>query len=118
MPSSLIPCTDRPYLSPVKIIEETFVNPLVVNGTPEDILVTAEQLTFIVFMALTVEVFIKKTPVPRKGVVTDEAKKDEKFDIEVLASVNFAKLIVFAANPIKPTAPTDEILNEGIDSKE
>ena len=53
-PSSLMPATDTAYFIPVRIIEVTFVNPLVENGPVGGADVTPEQLTFIFFMALTV----------------------------------------------------------------
>jgi hypothetical protein len=52
-PSSFMPCTEKAYLIPVIIIEVTFVNPLVVNGSDAGADATPEQLMFIFFMALT-----------------------------------------------------------------
>jgi hypothetical protein len=117
-PSSLMPTIDTAYFSPVRIIEVTFVNPVVENGPVEGADVTPEQLTFIFFMALTVDSEYANN-VPLEFVVLTLLKRRAlMLVIAEVDSVKLVKLMVFAAKVIKPVLVIDEVLNDGIDSKE
>jgi hypothetical protein len=113
------------YLSPVKINEVIFgkIAPGDVLKSPWVKLVIAalipEQFILIFFMALTELESNKRDPV--LGIVTefDERwKKLLRFVIDGTSSVKLVKFTVFATKVCKPEEVIDDILNDGIDSKE
>ena len=114
-----MPCTEKAYFIPVIIIEVTFVNPVVENGGVVGADVTPEQLTFIVFMALTDEEPIANAAEPGKGLKAEpELSKPFMLVCAALEIVKFFKLKVYAAKFTKPVLTTEIVLNDGIDSKE
>ena len=114
-----MPCTEKAYLIPVIIIEVTFVNPFAVNGGVDGAPATPEQLTFIVFMALTDEELIANAENPDKGLKRVLGlSKPLMLVYTALEIVKFFKLKVYAAKFVKPVPTTEVVLNDGIDSKE
>ena len=119
VPLSLIPAIDTAYLIPVRIIEVTFVNPVVENGAVLGGADTAEQLTFISFMALIDPLLNAKFDAPNKVLrPEDEDNKPLILVCTALEIVKLFKLKVFVAKFKNPEETTEEVLNEGIDSKE
>jgi hypothetical protein len=116
-PSSLMPCTEKAYFIPVIIIEVTFVK-AVENGPDVGTDVTPEQLTFIFFMALTDESEYANDVPPGDDGVLLVTKRELMLVIAELDSVKLVKLMVFEAKLVKFEPVTDEVLNDGIDSKE
>jgi hypothetical protein len=119
VPLSLMPAIDTAYLSPVRIIEVTFVNPVLENGAVLGGVDTPEQLTFIFFMALIDPLLSAKVDDPDK-LLRPEAE-DNKPVILTCAELEIVKLFklkVFTAKFENPEETTEEVLNEGIDSKE
>jgi hypothetical protein len=113
------------YLSPVKINEVTFENIRLddvlkgAEGKLETVPLIPEQFILIFFMAL-VELESNKAD-PVLGIVTvfdDEWKKLLRLVIDGTSIVKLVKFTVFATKVCKPEAVIDDILNDGIDSKE
>jgi hypothetical protein len=117
-PSSLMPAIDTAYFSPVIIIEVTFVNASDENGPDEGAAVTPEQFILIFFMALFVEEEKFKDPVPGDNGLEEKNKMPSILVIAGTLSVKLVKLKVFAAKYRKPVVVIDDILSDGIDSKE
>jgi hypothetical protein len=118
-PLSLMPAIDTAYFSPVRIIEVTFVNPVVENGALVGVAVNPEQLTLIVFIALTDEELNPKADAPVK--LGKLELEDNKLFILVCAALEIVKLFKLKVNDAKlenPVDTTEEVLNKGIDSKE
>jgi len=129
MPSSLRPRGEEAgvieYLSPVKINEVTFGKVVLDNGPNGTVreeergLVIPEQFILIFFMALLELLLFKGDP--PLGIVTVLEGFNKSWVILVIAgalTVKLVKLIVFATKPDMPVPVIDDILNDGIDSKE
>ncbi len=113
------------YLSPVKINEVTFGKRALgdVLKSAWVKLVTAalipEQFIFIFFMALVEPESSKRDPLLGIVTVFDERwKKLLRLVIDGTSSVKLVKFRVFATKVCKPEEVIDDILNDGIDSKE
>jgi hypothetical protein len=114
-----MPAIDTAYFSPVRIIEVTFVNPVDENGALPGVAVNPEQLTLIVFIALTDEELNPKTDAPVK-VARLVAVVNKPFILvcAALEIVKLFKLKVYVAKFWNPVDTTEAVLNKGIDSKE
>jgi hypothetical protein len=118
-PLSLMPAIDTAYFSPVRIIEVTFVNPVVENGCEPGAATSPEQLTLIVFIALTDEKLSPKDDPPGKEV--KDVLEFNKLVILVCAELEIVKLFKLKVNTAKlwnPFDTTEAVLNKGIDSRE
>ena len=129
MPSSLRPAVALPevivYFSPVKINEVTFEK-TVLGDKPKTAWVkltiaelTPEQSILIFFMALGELESNKEDPV--LGIVTVFDEREKRLlilAIDGTLSVKLVKFTVFATKLERPPEVIDDILNDGIDSKE
>ena len=129
MPSSLrvIKAADalKVYLSPVKINEVTFEKRIlgdVLKGAWVKLEIgelTPEQSILIFFMALVEPDSSKRDPLLGIATAFDERwKKLGRLVIDGTSSVKLVKFRVFATKVCKPEEVIDDILNDGIDSKE
>ena len=112
------------YFSPVKINEVIFEK-IALDDAPKGALMllpiaelTPEQFILIFFMALGEPESNKADPV--LGITTefDELNKLLIFVIDGTSSVKLVKFTVFAIKRERPELVIDDILNDGIDSKE